>query len=74
MYSKYYGPFQFVEFPAKFLVSLFSDCIENYRKRLENTGKVPPNIHFEMFPDAPFSHLNLLDTTLLPGGRVAFPK
>jgi hypothetical protein len=27
-----------------------------------------------MFPDDSFSHLNLLDHTLLPTGRVAFPK
>jgi|GEM_PF-6088020 len=74
MYSDSYGPFQFVEFPAQFLTSLYSDCIRNYRKRLENTGKVPPNIHFEMFPDSAFGHLKLLDTTLLPKGRVAFPK
>ena len=74
MYSKFYGPFQFVEFPAQFLTSLFSDCIRNYRKRLENTGKVPPQIHFEMFPDSPLGHLNVLDTTLLAQGRVAFPK
>lgn len=74
MYSEFYGPFQLVEFPAQFLASLFSDCIRNYRKRLEITGKVPPNVHFEMFPDDPLGHLDLLDEALLPRGRMAVPR
>lgn len=73
MYSEYYGPFQFVEFPARFLFSLFSDCVQNYRKRLEATGKVPPDVHFEMFPEEPLSRLELLDEDLLPKGRIAVP-
>ncbi len=72
--SKFYGPFQLVEFPAKFLASLFSNCLRNYRKRLEATGKVPPNVHFEMFSNDPFTNLDLLDGTLLPRGRTALPK
>lgn len=71
---EFYGPFQLVEFPAKFLASVFSDCIRHYRKRLEATGKVPPNIHFEIFTDDPFSRLDLLDENLLPCGRMALPK
>ena len=72
--SDFYGPFQLVEFPAQFLSSLFSDCTRNYRKRLEAIEKVPPDIHFQMFPDDVFGHLDLLDTTLLPRGRTAIPK
>jgi hypothetical protein len=30
--------------------------------------------HARRVPDAPFSHLNFLDTILLPRGRVAFPN
>jgi hypothetical protein len=74
MYSEYYGPFQFVEFPASFLASLFSACIQNYRKRLEATGKVPPDVHYEMFPEDPFDHLDLYDQSLLPRGRIAVPR
>jgi hypothetical protein len=74
MYSEFYGPFQLVEFPAQFLASLLSDCIRNYRKRLEVTGKLPPNVHFEMFPEDPFGRLDLLDETLLPRGRTALPR
>lgn len=74
MYSEYYGPFQFVEFPARFLASLFSDSIQHYRKRLEATGKVPPGVHFEMFPDDPLGHIELIDENLLPKGRTAVPR
>lgn len=74
MYSDFYGPFQFIEFPAQFLRSLFSDCIQNYRSRLENTGRVPPDVHSAMFPDDPLSHLDLLDKDLLPHGRLAVPR
>jgi hypothetical protein len=74
MYSEFYGPFELIHFPAQFLASLLSECLKNYRKRLEATGKVPPDIHFEMFIEDPFAHLDLLDETLLPRGRVAAPK
>jgi hypothetical protein len=74
LYSDFYGPFQLVEFPATFLASLFSECVTNYRKRLEATKKVPPNIHFEMFPDDVCAQLELLDETLLPRGRMAIPR
>jgi hypothetical protein len=74
MYSECYGPFQLVEFPARFLEALFVGCIRNYRQRLEQTRKIPPDIHFEMFPDDLFAHLELLDQSLLPRGRIAVPK
>ena len=74
MYSEFYGPFQLIEFPAQFLALLLADCIRNYRKGLEAKGKVPPNVHFEMFPDDPLGHSDLLDETFLPSGRVAVPK
>jgi hypothetical protein len=62
MYSEHYGPFQLVEFPAHFLAALFVDCIQNYRKKLEATRKVPPDIHFEMFSEDVFSHRCCCDT------------
>jgi hypothetical protein len=74
LHSEYYGPFHLVEFPANFLAALFAECMRNYRKKLEATRRVPPDIHFEMFPDNPFSHLELLDQTLLPRRRTAVPK
>jgi len=74
LYSQYYGPFQLVELPAYFLAELFEECLQNYRKKLEATRKVPPDVHFEMFPDDIFSHLELLDHTLLPRVRTAVPK
>lgn len=72
--SEFYGPFRWVEFPAKFLASLLSNCLSNYRKRLERTGKIPPNIHFQIFPDDIFQRLDLLDEALLPSGRTAVPR
>jgi hypothetical protein len=74
LYSEFCGPFQLIEFPAQFLTSLFSDCIRNYRKRLESTGKLPPGIHFEIFGDDIFGYLDVLDENLLPRGRMALPK
>lgn len=74
MYSEYYGPFQLAEFPARFLASLLSECIQNYRKRLEATGKVPPGVHFEMFPEDPVGYAELIEEDLLPKGRVAVPR
>lgn len=74
LYSQYYGPFQLVELPAYFLAELFDECLQNYRKKLEARRKVPPDVHFEMFPDDVLSHLELLDHTLLPRVRTAVPK
>jgi hypothetical protein len=74
MYSEFYGPFQLLEFPARFLASVFSDCLENYRKRLEARRKVPPGVHFQMFPDDPLGHLELLEENLLATGRTVVPR
>jgi len=74
LYSEFYGSFQLIEFPAQFLTSLFSDCIRNYKKRLESSGKLPPGIHFEIFGDDIFSYLDVLDESLLPRGRMTLPK
>lgn len=74
LYSEYYGPFQLIEFPARFLALLFTDCLQHYEKRLESTRKLPPGIHFQIFADDTFSHLNLLDENLLPRRRTALPK
>jgi hypothetical protein len=74
MYSDHYGPFQLIEFPAQFLATLFADCVANYRKKLEATRRVPPAIHFEMFPEDVFGHLELLDEALLPRTRIAVPS
>lgn len=74
MYSEFYGPFQLIEFPAHFLAQLLSDCVRNYRKRLEKTRKVPPDVLFGMFSDGLLGNLDLLDETLLPRGRVAVPR
>lgn len=72
--SEFYGPFQWIEFPAQFLASLLSNCLRNYRKRLERIGKVPPNVHFHIFPTDAFQRLDLLDEDLLPRGRTAVPR
>lgn len=74
MSSEFYGPFQLLEFPARFLADLFTSCVQNYRKRLESTAKLPPNVHFEIFEDVMLADLNLLDETLLPRARTATPK
>lgn len=74
LWSRFYGPFQLMEFPAQFLHSLLSQCIRNYRRRLEVLGKVPPDVHFSMFPNDAFERLDLLDETLLPRGRTAVPR
>lgn len=72
--SEFYGPFQWIEFPAQFLASLLSNCLRNYRKRLENTGKIPPSLHFCIFGDDIFQRLDLIDEFLLPRGRTAVPR
>lgn len=74
LYSGYYGPFQLVQFPALFLAALLRDCLHNYRKRLEHTKKVPPAVHFEMFPDDCFGNFELLDESLLAREHFAVPK
>jgi hypothetical protein len=72
--TEHYGPFQLIEFPAKFLMALFSNCMRNYRKHLETLGKVPPGVHFQMFPDDPLEHTELLDESFLPAPRIAVPR
>ena len=71
--SDYYGPFELIEFPATFLLSLLDNCITTYRANLTAKGKVPPSIHFYAFSDDVFRSLDLFDHDLLAeGGRVRF--
>lgn len=72
--SEYYGPFQLIEFPAKFLMALLSNCIDNYRKHLEAVGKVPPSVHFQMFPDDPLGNTEFFDESFLPAARIAVTR
>ena len=73
MSSDYYGEFERVEFPARFLLSLLERCIVTYRAALVAKGRVPPNVHFHAFTNDVFQSLDLLDQDLLPeGGRVRY--
>lgn len=69
LYSEYYGAFELIEFPAKFLLSLLDRCIRTYRAHLVATGKLPPDVHFQAFPDGVLEELDLLDESLLPEQR-----
>jgi hypothetical protein len=73
LYSPFYGRFELVEFPARFLLLLLERCIATYRAALVARGKLPPDIHSYAFPSDIFESLDLLDQELLPeGGRVRF--
>jgi hypothetical protein len=69
--SEYYGPFELIEFPGQFLLSLLESCIQTYRAHLLARGKLPPPILFHAFPEDVLERLDLLDESLLAeGGRV----
>jgi hypothetical protein len=73
LHSDYYGAFELIEFSAPYLLSLLERCITTYQHYLNSKVKVPPDIHFFMFPDDSLSQLQFLDQALLPeGGRVTF--
>jgi len=70
LYSEYYGAFELIAFPARFLSTCLKTCVDSYRSHLLKKRKIPPAIHFHAFDDI-FSNLQLLDQTLLPeGGKV----
>jgi len=77
LFSEYYGSFLFLEFPALFLSQLLVDSIRTYEHHLTAKGKVPPDIHFDMFPDDTDVHLDWLDEKGLPRGqdiRLSIPR
>ena len=69
LFSEYYGSFLLLEFPAIFLQQLLTDCLNTYERYILARRKVPPSIHFEIFPDDVLSHLDWLDEDLLPAGQ-----
>jgi hypothetical protein len=72
LFSEYFGSFELIEFPAKFLVNCVDSSITTYRAHLLAKGKVPPSIHFFAFRDV-MSNLQFLDDSLLPeGGALRF--
>lgn len=71
LHSRYYGPFEVMEFPAKFLLALLERCVRTYREHLLAKGKLPPDVHFGAFPDDVYAELDLLDADLLPEIRRA---
>jgi hypothetical protein len=76
LHSEHYGSFLLLEFPALFLRQLLANCLRTYERHILARGKVPPDIHFEMFPDDVFRHLDWLDYELLPrveSVRLAIP-
>jgi hypothetical protein len=73
LYSPFYGRFELVEFPARFLLLLLERCIATYRAALVARGKLPPDVYFYASPGNIFESLDLLDHELLPeDGRVRF--
>lgn len=52
-----------------FLRQLLLDCVHTFESHIRAKRKAPPNIHFEMFPDDVFAHLDWLDTDLMPAVR-----
>ncbi len=69
MYSQHHGSFLLIEFPAKFLATLCRQCMTTYRQHLVTKGKVPPDVHFQMFGEGMLDELGLLDESLLPRGQ-----
>jgi hypothetical protein len=68
LYSEFYGSFLFLEFPARFLRVLLENCIQTYEKHILTKRAIPPDIHFDLFPDDILTHLDWLDHDLLPIG------
>jgi hypothetical protein len=67
LYSEFYGSFELVTFPARFLFDCLKSCIQTYRAHLLHKKKLPPAVHFHTFRDV-IEHLELLDQTLIAGG------
>ena len=68
----FYGRFELIEFPARFLLLLLERRIATYRAALVARGKLPPDV-FYASPGDIFESLDLSDHELLPeGGRVRF--
>jgi len=65
-YSEYHGAYEFLEFPAQFLLGCVETCVNTYRHHLKAKGTVPPDVFFHVFGDDMMSNLKLLDYELLP--------
>jgi hypothetical protein len=52
-----------VSFPAKFLLSVYTNCLDGFRKKLLATKKLPSAIFDQMFPGVVTRHIEYLDQT-----------
>ena len=46
-------PMLALEYPARYLCDLLEKCIDNYRRVLLESRRLPPDIYFEMYPGLP---------------------
>ncbi len=68
MYSEFYGPFQLVEFPAKFLQELLRQCMNTLRLHLSKQ-KLPPDVVFHATGQDVLDYAAIVDDSLLPETR-----
>lgn len=71
-HSRYFGGYQLVEFPAKFLLQVLRNCLRTFRAHVAAKKKMPPDVHFHVFKG--LEHLEFLDYDLLPVVRDLIPK
>jgi hypothetical protein len=68
LYSDYYPPFLFLKFPARFLIELLQNSLRTLQRKMLATRKLPPDVHFHVFPFDEGDYLQFLDVELLPKG------
>jgi len=61
-------------FPAKFLLSVYRNCVEGYQNKLLATKKLPSSIFDQMFPGTITRHLEYLDQTSVQEAIELRPK
>lgn len=68
LHTELYPSFLFVKFPAQFLVELLRNCLRTSHRKMLETGKLPPDVHYHVFGSG-WDNLDSLDHALLPKGR-----
>lgn len=69
MYNEFYGPFQHVEFPARFLEALLRRCMKTLKFHLQSKQKLPPDIVFHATGRDVLDYAAIVDDGLLPEAR-----
>jgi hypothetical protein len=63
-----------VTLPAKFLLSLFQNCVDGFQRKLLATKKLPISIFNQVFPGSITRHLEYLDQTSVQEAVELRPK